>query len=204
LAKKENSMKVAKCLALTILTIAFIATQGCNESQQASPGPKTSAKAEKTVAMNYDLKDKDAFTVMGVQTRITSADEKNPDTYTKIWDAFEPYKDQIRPLSVEWRYYGVDFAMDKKGTFDYLAGMSVHADAAKPDPNLVTRNIPAATYAVFKCASQDMGKTYEYIFSQWLPASRYKIDNKACCFEQYAPKEWMNRPVYIYIPIVPK
>ena len=49
-----------------------------------------------------------------------------------------------------------------------------------------------------------MGKTYQYIYSEWLPASRYKIDKNACCFEQYAPREWMNRPVYIYIPIVPK
>ncbi len=204
MAKKENNMRTIRNLIVAIIAVASIMTQGCNESQKASTGPKTSAKAEKTPAMNYDLKDRDAFTIMGIQTRITSANEKNPDAYTKIWDAFEPYKDQIRPLSVEWRYYGVDFAMDKKGDFDYLAGMSVHSDAKVPDPNLVTRKIPAARYAVFKCAGQDMGKTYEYIFSQWLPASRYKIDNKACCFEQYAPREWMNRPVYIYIPIVPK
>ena len=82
--------------------------------------------------------------------------------------------------------------------------MAVQSSAAKPDPNLVTRNVPAATYAVFKCASQDMGKTYQYIYGEWLPKSRYKIDAAACCFEQYAPREWMNRPVYIYIPIVPK
>ncbi len=179
-------------------------TLGCNENQQASTAPKQSAKAEKAAVMNYDLKDRDAFTIMGTQTRITSADEKNPDTYTKIWDAFEPYKTQLRPISVEWRYYGVSFATDKKDAFDYIAGMPVHSDAAAPDKALVTRNVPAATYAVFKCTSQDMGKTYQYIYSEWLPASRYTIDKNACCFEQYAPREWMNRPVFIYIPIVPK
>jgi predicted transcriptional regulator YdeE len=179
-------------------------TQGCNESQKASAGPKTSAKGEKPAAMNYDIKERDAFTLMGIQTRITSADEKNPDTYTKIWDAFEPYRTQLRPISAGWQLYGVTFATDKKDAFDYLAGMSVQSGAAKPDPNLVTRNVPAATYAVFKCASQDMGKTYQYIYGEWLPGSRYKIDKNACCFEQYAPREWMNRPVYIYIPIVPK
>jgi predicted transcriptional regulator YdeE len=154
--------------------------------------------------MNYDIKEKDAFTVMGVQTRITSADEKNPNTYTKIWDAFEPYRTQLRPVSVEWRYYGVTFATDKKNVFDYLAGMPVRKDATPPDPNLVTREVPAARYAVFKCTGQDVGKTYQYIFSEWLPGSRYKIDSKACCFEQYAPREWMNRPVYIHIPIIKK
>ena len=197
-------MRTIRNLIVAIITVASLMTLGCNESQQASSGPKTSAKAEKVAAVNYDLKDKDAFTIMGIQTRITSANEKNPDAYTKIWDAFEPYKDQIRPLSVEWRYYGVDFAMDKKGDFDYLAGMPVRKDATPPDKSLVTREIPAARYAVFKTTGENMGKTYQYIFSEWLPASRYKIDNKACCFEQYAPREWMNRPVYIYIPISPK
>jgi len=197
-------MRIIRNLTVTIIVVVSIMTQGCNESQQASTGPKTSAKAEKTAAMNYDLKDRDAFTVMGTQTRITSADQKNPETYTKIWDAFEQYRTQVRPLSIEQRSFGITFATDKKDAFDYLAGLSVHSDATSPDKALVVRNVPAARYAVFKCASQDMGKTYQYIYSEWLPGSRYKIDKNACCFEQYAPKEWANRPVYIYIPILPK
>ena len=197
-------MRTVRNLAVAIIVMASIMTQGCNESQKASPAPKTSAKAEKVTTMNYDLKDRDAFTIMGIQTRITSADQKNPETYTKIWDAFEPYRTQLRPISTGWQLLGVTFATDKKDTFDYFAGMAVHSDAKVPDPNLVTRNIPAAKYAVFKCASQDMGKTYQYIYSEWLPGSRYKIDKNASCFEQYAPREWMNRPVYIYIPISPK
>lgn len=197
-------MRTIRNLTVAIIAVASIMTQGCNESQKTSPAPKTSAKGEKIVAMNYDIKDKNAFTLMGLQTRITSADQKNPETYTKIWDAFEPYRTQLRPISTGWQLYGVTFATDKKDTFDYIAAMSVQSAAAKPDPNLVTRNISAAKYAVFKCTSQDMGKTYQYIYSEWLPGSRYKIDAAACCFEQYAPRESMNRPVYIYIPIVPK
>jgi predicted transcriptional regulator YdeE len=195
-------MRTITNLLCVFLTVAFISLSGCDNNNQRSP--KTSAKAEKTVAMNYDLKDRDAFTVMGTQTRITSADEKNPDTYTKIWDAFEQYRTQLRPLSIEQRSFGVTFATDKKDAFDYLAGVSVHSDATPPDKTLVTRNVPAARYAVFKCTNQDIGKTYQYIYSEWLPKSRYKIDKNACCSEQYAPKEWANRPVYIYIPISPK
>jgi predicted transcriptional regulator YdeE len=179
-------------------------TQGCNESQQAAPAPEQSAKAEKTVTMNFNIIERDAFTVMGTQTRITSADQKNPETYTKIWDAFEEVRTQIRPLSIEQRSFGITFATNKKDAFDYLAGLSVHSDAAPPDKTFVIRNIPAARYAVFKCTSQDMGKTYQSIYSEWLPASRYNLDKNGCCFEQYAPREWANRPVYIYIPIVPK
>ena len=197
-------MRTIRNLTVAIIAAASIMSQGCNESQQASSGPKTSAKGEKAAAMNYDLKDRDAFTIMGTQTRITSADEKNPDTYTKIWDTFDQYRTQLRPISIELRFFGVTFATNKKDAFDYIAGMPVHSDATPPDKALVTRNVPAAKYAVFKCAGQDMGKTYQYIYSEWLPGSRYKIDKNACCFEQYAPREWMNRPVYIYIPIVPK
>jgi predicted transcriptional regulator YdeE len=184
--------------------MVFVSISGCTNNNQASPAPKTSVKAEKPAAMNFNIVDKDAFTIIGTQTRITSADEKNPDTYTKIWDAFEPYKTQLRPISAGWQLYGVTFPTNKKDTFDYIAGMSVHSDATLPNKTLVTRNVPAAKYAVFKCAGQDMGKTYQYIYSEWLPGSRYKTDKNACCFEQYAPREWMNRPVYIYIPINPK
>ena len=197
-------MQTIRNLTVAIIVMVSIVTQGCNESQKASPAPQTSVKAEKAAAMNFNIVERDAFTVMGTQTRITSTDEKNPETYTRIWDAFEQYRTQLRPLSIEQRSFGVTFATDKKDAFDYLAGITVHSDAAAPDPKLVARKIPAARYAVFKCTSQDMGKTYQYIYSEWLPASRYKIDKNGCCFEQYAPREWMNRPVYIYIPIVPK
>jgi len=197
-------MRIIITLIVAMTIMVSLVTQGCNESQQASTGPKTSAKAEKSLAPSYDFKDREAFTVMGLQTRITSADQKNPETYTKIWDAFEQYRTQLRPLSIEQRSFGVTFATDKKDVFDYVAGVSVHSDATPPDKALVARNVPAARYAVFKCAGQDMGKTYQYIYSEWLPGSRYKIDKNACCFEQYAPREWMNRPVFIYIPISPK
>ena len=197
-------MQIIRNLLCVFLTMVFVSISGCTNNNQASPAPKTSAKAEKTIAMNYDLRDRDTFTIMGTQTRITSADERNPDTYTKIWDTFDQYRTQLRPISIELRFFGVTFATDKKDVFDYLAGVSVHSDATPPDKTLVTRKVPAARYAVFKCTNQDMGKTYQYIYSEWLPGSRYKIDKNACCFEQYAPKEWMNRPVYIYIPINPK
>jgi predicted transcriptional regulator YdeE len=197
-------MRIIRNIIAAIIVTVSILTQGCGESQKDSSASKASAGSEKPLAINYDLKDRDAFTVMGTHTRITSADAKNPDTYTKIWDDYEQYKTKLRPLSIEQRFFGVTFATDKKDAFDYLAGVSVHSDAMSPDINIVSRKVPAARYAVFKCTSQDMGKTQEYIYREWLPKSRYKIDTKGCCFEQYAPREWVNRPVYIYIPIVPK
>jgi len=202
-------MRTIRNLTVAITVMASIISQGCNESQKGTSAQQTGGKAEKQTAMNYDIKDRDAFTLMGIQTRITAAEEKNPETFNKIWDSFEQYKTILRPISVEWRYYGVSFPTNKKDAFDYLAGTPVHSDAKSPDPNLISRTVPAAKYAVFKCTSfgvadQDIGRTYQYIYGEWLPKSRYKLDKNACCFEQYAPREWANRPIYIYIPIVPK
>jgi predicted transcriptional regulator YdeE len=197
-------MRIIRNLTVAIVVMVSIMTQGCNESQQASTGPKTSVKAEKPAAISFKFEDKDAFTVMGIQTRLNSADQKNPETYTKIWENFEQYRTKLRPISIGPQLFGVTFATNKKDAFDYLTGVSVHSDAIAPDINLVSRRVPAATYAAFKCTSQDMGKTQQYIYNEWLPKSRYKIDKNARCFEQYAPREWANRPVYIYIPISPK
>ena len=197
-------MRIIRNLSVAIIVLASIMSQQCNASQQASSDSNTSATAEKKPSISYDIKDRDAFTIMGIQTRITSADQNKPETYNKIWDVFEQYRTQLRPLSIEQRSFGITFATNKKDAFDYLAGLSVHSDAAPPDKTFVIRHIPAARYAVFKCTSQDISTTYQSIYSEWLPGSRYKIDAKAFCFEQYAPREWANRPVYIYIPIVPK
>jgi predicted transcriptional regulator YdeE len=198
-------MRVLNILLCMIISITLVTICGCGKHHKTTPAAESLEKAEKSAVMNYDIREKDVFTLIGLQIRITAADEKNPETFTKIWDEFEPYKNQIRPQSTERRYYGVTFATDKKDVFDYLAGQPVQKGATVPDPNLIIRQIPAARYAVFKCKSEaEMGKTYQYIFSEWLPDSRYKIDPKACSFEQYAPKEWANRPVYIYIPIVQK
>jgi predicted transcriptional regulator YdeE len=150
--------------------------------------------------MSYDIVERESFTVMGTLTRVTSADE-NSENYAAIWKEFEPYIDQIRPISVGWGCYGVDFATNQKGVFDYLAGMAVQNGAVAPDPNLVTRQVPAARYAVFKCPYQNIGQTYKEIFSKWLPKSRYEIDKAACSFEIYAMRGRETRPVAIHIPI---
>jgi predicted transcriptional regulator YdeE len=204
LAKKEKSMRIIRNLIVAIIVTISILTQGCGESPKTSSTQKAFAIAEKPAALSFKFEDKDAFTVMGIQTRLTSNNLKDPETYTKIWENFEQYRTKLRPLSIGQQFYGVTFATNKKDAFDYLAGVSAQSNAMAPDINIVSRIVPAATYVAFKCTSQDMGKTQQYIYSEWLPKSHYNLDTKACCFEQYAPKEWMNRPVFIFIPIVPK
>jgi len=189
-----------RILLSVILTTVCITLQGCHKSRQAAPVVKTAPESKALSQMKYDIVERDSFTVMGTLTRVTSAEE-TAEKYGEIWKEFEPYIDQIRPISTGWRCYGVDFATNKEGVFDYLAGMAVQSNATPPDPNLVTRKVPAARYAVFKCPYQEIGQTYQEIFGSWLPNSRYEIDKSACSFEMYAMRDRESRPVVIHIPI---
>ena len=177
-----------------LMVIVCMTIQGCNKSQKVPLETKSSPK------MKYDIVDRNAFTVMGILTRV-KPEEETSEKYAEIWKKFENYTDQIRPLSVGWRCYGIDFPTKKEKVFDYLAGMAVQSDVVVPDPNLVTREVPAARYAIFKCPYQEIGQTYQEIFSNWLPNSRYKIDASACSFEQYSLRDREDRPVSIHIPI---
>ena len=185
-----------RTILIVLTTITCITIQGCNKSRQAKTAPENKPLTQ----IIYDIVERESFTVMGTLTRVTAAEE-NSEKYAAIWKEFEPYIDQIRPISTGWRCFGVDFATNREGVFDYLAGMAVQSGATPPDNKLVVRKVPAARYAVFKCSYQDIGKTYQHIFDDWLPNSRYEIDKNACSFEIYAMRDLETRPVAIHIPI---
>jgi predicted transcriptional regulator YdeE len=153
--------------------------------------------------MKYNIIERDAFTVMGLSNRVTTTDA-NSEKFDKIWQDFEPFRAQIRPLSTDWRYCGVRFTTKEKGVIDYVAGMAVRDDAAAPDPNLVTRKVSAARCAVFQCSSRDVEQTYQQIFNQWLPGSRYVLNKDAYTYELYLPRGRENRLALIHIPVINK
>jgi len=193
-------MGITRNLWLALLSMVCITILGCDAQRQAAATGKAAGKTSPQGQMSYNIVERDAFTVMGTLARVTTAQE-NDETYAEIWKKFEPYDAQMKPISIDRRYYGVDFATGQKGVMDYLAGMMVPDEATPLDKQLVVRKVPAARYAVFPCTAQTIGQMYQYIFNQWLPSSRYEINTAACSFEQYAPKEWRNRPVFICIPV---
>ena len=137
--------------------------------------------------------------VMGTVDRVTPADE-DATTYERIWRRFESYHDQIDPYSTDQAYYGVSFATDEEGVCDYVAGMAVGKVDAVPE-GLVTREVPAASYAIFEGSVQHIGETYRHIFSQWLPQSTHELDCSSPAFERYPPVGEEGSPVLIHIPI---
>ena len=149
--------------------------------------------------MQPKIVDREAFRVLGTITPVKRRGE-DPQTYVNIWNEFESFRDQTEKLSTDGMFYGIQFASDGEDTIDYMAGMAV-GDVAEGAEPLVVRVVPAARYAVFECPTEKIGPTYGHIFGVWLPASKYKLSDKAPVFEQYPPAADTKSPVLIHVPI---
>lgn len=139
---------------------------------------------------------RDRFTVMGVLAQVTpeSAD------FEDIWlNQFMARHDEVRLHSTDGAYYGVCF-WSGDGAIDYIAGMAVGAVTTAPE-GLVSREVPAATDAVFECTVATISQTYDFIHGEWLANSKYDYDRSAPEFEHYPPgTETGESPVFIHIP----
>lgn len=143
---------------------------------------------------------REAFLVMGTVTRRNPGTDR-PETFVSAWKEFEMHQDRVQCHSADLKYYGVSFAPDAAGSFDYLAGMAVRSAVDTPG-GLEVRVVPAATYAVFACPVASIGQTYGYIFGPWRVESGYVPDVAAPAFEEYPPATETNAPVLLHIPIL--
>jgi len=158
------------------------------------------ANLRKNGAMKQpDIVRREGFLVMGTVTHRRPGAER-PEVFEAIWRDFETRQPSIKRHSVDSKYYGVSFATDPDGSFDYMAGMVVRP-VAETSEGLEVRKVPAASYAVFACPVQSIGETYRYIFSEWRAESGYEIDNATPAFEEYPPAMETNAPVLLHIPI---
>jgi predicted transcriptional regulator YdeE len=185
--------------ALTFFMIMIIVS-GCAREIQTET-PKEPLSQERST-MDPKIIKRDQFKIIGTLTRIEPQNDKT-ETYVSIWNQFESYRNQIRPISIDQAYYGVSFNTDKKGVFDYLAGMAVSNENDVQDL-LVVRAIPAADYAVFQCPVQKIAETKQFIFQKWLPDSKYEFNAANPSFEQYPPADDTTSLVQIHIPIKEK
>ena len=141
-----------------------------------------------------------AFTVMGVVGHFHSAGE----SFGPLWQAYMAHRERIEPLSASVGHYGVYLGADHSQPIDYLAGMAVQS-AADPFEGVEKRTLPAATYAVFACAFQELGPTYGYIWGEWLQSSEYAQDTTKLGFDYYAPgTESGESRVEIWFPVSKK
>jgi len=109
--------------------------------------------------------------------------------------------------------YGACFPEDPANSgFSYVIGMEVK-DGAEIPAGLHTCVIPPATYVVFStppCSEEEFTKniqwTWQYIMSDWFPASGYEYAGGCVDFELYDDRcrAETDRVMDIYVPVVKK
>lgn len=129
--------------------------------------------------MNYKIVDKERFTVVGKQTRITMVDGENFKQVPKFWD------DCMKDGSYKWisskagklGVLGVCKDFTKDDEFNYM--IAVEEIKETLPKGYISATIPAATWAVFESvgalpkALQDLTRR---IFTEWLPSTGYEHD----------------------------
>ncbi|MBC8526767.1 MAG: GyrI-like domain-containing protein [Candidatus Cloacimonetes bacterium] len=148
---------------------------------------------------------KEAMTIVGMQIRTSLGDNKVP----KLWMKFSPRENEIKHVINPSNFWGVSFDYEyKKGDteFSHIVGREVTSTDDIPD-GMTFIEIPVSTYAVFthKGSLDSLGKTYNYIFSQWIPQNKYKYDESAPQLELYDERFQYGLPdseMDIYVPII--
>ena len=140
-----------------------------------------------------------AFTVAGMLYRGNNANHEIP----QLWEQFGP-KMGILPHRIDaLTCYGVCDAIDEEAkVFDYIAGCEGKPDEEVPD-GMVTRAIPAQTYAVFTTTLPEIRSTMDYIYGTWMPVSDYERGagpEFELYGEEFNPDDPASR-LYIYVPV---
>lgn len=147
--------------------------------------------------------------LIGMETK-TSMQENR---ISKLWADFFPRMKEIQNLTgkqqaFEFRKPDPNFELSEftvETEFTEMAGLPVTSFDFIPE-GMVKFEIPAGRYAVFTHLgkTQDLYKTYEYIWSVWLPCSQEEVDMRFD-FELYDKRflgpENPDSQIDIYIPI---
>ena len=101
----------------------------------------------------------------------------------EIFKAFMPRKNEIltsnHDFVVDLKFYPKTYfeVFDPAKQFFKYAGVLVSKDSIVPDQmELIV--IPAGQYAVFQQHQKQDDRIFEYIFTEWLPKSKYQLDHR--------------------------
>jgi len=120
----------------------------------------------------------------------------------RLWEVFNKSFMNIHHKSNPMLFYGIcDGEMDSDCRFHYTACAKVDSFESLPE-NMETKVVQGGKYVVYTYggAIQDLGGFYENIFTHWLPASGYEMDDRPQ-LELYDGRFMVNGEFDIYIPI---
>lgn len=128
--------------------------------------------------MDYRLEQKGRFTVVGKPLRTRQEGGENFREIPRFWETCGKDGTTERLMALarpEAPMLGIctDFDMPK-GEFTYLVAVEAPAEKADPARGFESREIPAATWAVFTTILPEIHKTWQRIFQEWFPASGYE------------------------------
>lgn len=159
--------------------------------------------------MDYRIVEKEAFQVVGKAKKISTKDGANFKQVPEFWQKSMQEKtfDTLAPYNKTNNYLGIclDMEMDKE-QFVYM--IAVESDKVVEGNELVTRTIPASTWAVFTSNGPlptAMQKVIKRVWEEWFPATGYEHAGTAE-IEVYLPGDG-NAEDYkceIWIPIKKK
>lgn len=103
----------------------------------------------------------------------------------QLWSSFMPERKEIKN-SIDSNLYSLEVFpigyfdhFDAKKTFKKWAAMEV-SDYNEIPADMETLIIPGGLYAVFvhQGPATEGDKTYRFIYTEWLPASEFKVDDR--------------------------
>ena len=144
---------------------------------QKKPYTQFISKDQENKIMQPKIISKPAFTAVGMLYHGKNENQE----IAQMWGQFNPRSSEIKNITDG--AFGVCGHTQEDGSFDYLAGFAVSSIESLPQ-GMVSWEVPAQQYAVFPCTLPTLGKTYQYAFETWLPASGYKY-TKGPDFEYY-------------------
>jgi len=150
--------------------------------------------------MEPKIVSKPAFTIVGVKYR--GKNESNE--IKQMWDDFGPRMGEIKHMVDKHVCYGVCANMDEQShEFDYFAGFEVDSTADIPG-RMVSFEVPAATYAVFRTTLPDVGQTFDHAYCNWMPQSGYQATggpDLELYDEEFDPAD-LESTFEIFVPIM--
>lgn len=130
--------------------------------------------------MEYRLVERERFAVVGKGLRVSYKNGENLRRIPEFWEACgrDGTEERLMALSPDGTLLGICLDMDlDREEFTYLIAVEKRAEAAAaPDPDLVVREIPAATWAVFTSIGPlpaAIQQVWQRIGREWFPATGY-------------------------------
>lgn len=173
-------------------TKAFVRFHGVAPSKVKSGGVnlhsfnplKIIIKLEGGTVMNYQIVEKEAFTVVGVSKlfKFDSAYQEVP----KFWDEF-----MKNPILCGMFGVNIDNCEDRS-QFEYLIAENYIPWKEVPK-GCKAVTIPKFTWAIFPCKMSNLQQTNTRIYSEWLPnCKEYEIGGHYAIEMYYDPKDFPN------------